>query len=46
MRATDHLKMIKANVDRIHSENNISIDVAFVWMTPSCASITGKPMRP
>ena len=30
MRATDHLKMIKEVVDRIHSENNISIDVAFV----------------
>jgi DNA-binding IclR family transcriptional regulator len=30
MRATDHLRMIKAVVDRIHSENNISIDVAFV----------------
>jgi DNA-binding IclR family transcriptional regulator len=28
-RATDHLKMIKAVVDRIHSENNISIDVVF-----------------
>ena len=30
MRATDHLRMIKEVVDRIHSENNISIDVAFV----------------
>ena len=30
MRASDHLRMIKAVVDRIHSENNISIDVAFV----------------
>jgi DNA-binding IclR family transcriptional regulator len=30
MRATDHLKMIKEVVDRIHRENNISIDVAFV----------------
>ena len=30
MRATDHLRMIKGVVDRIHSENNISIDVAFV----------------
>ena len=30
MRATDHLRMIKEEVDRIHSENNISIDVAFV----------------
>ena len=30
MRATDHLRMIKAEVDWIHSENNISIDVAFV----------------
>jgi len=29
MRATDHLRMIKEVVDRIHSENNISIDVAF-----------------
>jgi DNA-binding IclR family transcriptional regulator len=29
MRATDHLKMIKDVVDRIHSERNISIDVAF-----------------
>jgi len=30
MQATDHLRMIKEVVDRIHSENNISIDVAFV----------------
>ena len=30
MRATDHLRMIKEVVDRIHSKNNISIDVAFV----------------
>jgi IclR family transcriptional regulator, pca regulon regulatory protein len=30
MRATDHLKMIEDVVDRIHRENNISIDVAFV----------------
>ncbi len=30
MRATDHLRMIKEVVDQIHSENNISIDVAFV----------------
>ncbi len=30
MRATDHPRMIKEVVDRIHSENNISIDVAFV----------------
>jgi DNA-binding IclR family transcriptional regulator len=30
MRATDHLRMIKEVVDRIHRENNISIDVAFV----------------
>ncbi|MBC2745138.1 MAG: IclR family transcriptional regulator [Desulfosarcina sp.] len=29
MRATDHLKMIKEVVDRIHRENNISIDVHF-----------------
>jgi DNA-binding IclR family transcriptional regulator len=29
MRATDHLKMIKEVVDRIHREKNISIDVAF-----------------
>lgn len=29
MRATDHLKIIKEIVDQIHSENNISIDVAF-----------------
>ena len=29
MRATDHLRMIKEVVDRIHGENNISIDVAF-----------------
>ncbi len=29
MRATDHLKMIKAVVDRIHREHNISIDVVF-----------------
>ena len=27
--ATDHLKLIKDVVDRIHSENNISIDVVF-----------------
>ena len=30
MRATDHLRMIKTVVDRIHRENNISIDVAFI----------------
>lgn len=30
MRATDHLRMIKAVVDKIHNQNNISIDVAFV----------------
>jgi len=30
MRTNDHLRMIKEVVDRIHSENNISIDVAFV----------------
>ena len=30
MRATDHLRMIKEVVDRIHRANNISIDVAFV----------------
>ena len=30
MRATDHLRMIKKVVDRIHGENNISVDVAFV----------------
>jgi DNA-binding IclR family transcriptional regulator len=29
MRATDHLRMIKAVVNRIHREKNISIDVAF-----------------
>jgi len=29
MQATDHLKMIKEIVDRIHRENNISIDVVF-----------------
>jgi DNA-binding IclR family transcriptional regulator len=29
MQATDHLKLIKEVVDRIHSENNISIDVVF-----------------
>ena len=29
MRATDHLRMIRQVVDRIHSENNISIEVAF-----------------
>ena len=29
LRATDHLRMIKEVVDRIHRENNISIDVAF-----------------
>ena len=29
LRATDHLRVIKEVVDRIHSENNISIDVAF-----------------
>ncbi len=30
MRATDHLRLIRAVVDRVHSENNISIDVALV----------------
>jgi IclR family transcriptional regulator, pca regulon regulatory protein len=30
MRATDRLRMVRAVVDQIHSENNISIDVAFV----------------
>ncbi len=30
MRATDRLRMIKEVVDRIHRENNISIDVALV----------------
>jgi len=30
MGATDHLRMIKEVVDRVHGENNISIDVAFV----------------
>ena len=29
MRATDNIRMIKEVVDRIHAENNISIDVAF-----------------
>ncbi len=29
MQATDHLKLIKEVVDRVHSENNISIDVVF-----------------
>ena len=29
MQATDHLKLIKEVVDRIHRENNISIDVHF-----------------
>jgi DNA-binding IclR family transcriptional regulator len=29
MRATDYLRLIKEIVDRIHRENNISIDVAF-----------------
>lgn len=29
MQATDHLKLIKEIVDRIHRENNISIDVVF-----------------
>ena len=29
LRATDHLRMIKAVVDRLHREHNISIDVAF-----------------
>jgi DNA-binding IclR family transcriptional regulator len=29
MRATDHLRMIRQVVDRLHSENNISIEVAF-----------------
>ena len=29
MGSTDHLKMIKEVVDRIHSEHNITIDVAF-----------------
>jgi len=30
MQAADHLRMIKAMVDKIHGEHNISIDVAFV----------------
>jgi DNA-binding IclR family transcriptional regulator len=30
MRSTDRLRMVRAVVDEIHSENNISIDVAFV----------------
>ena len=30
MRATDHLRLIRRVVDRIHNENNISIDVALV----------------
>jgi DNA-binding IclR family transcriptional regulator len=30
MRTNDHLRMIKEVVDRIHGENNVSIDVAFV----------------
>jgi DNA-binding IclR family transcriptional regulator len=30
MRATDHLEMIEDIVDRVHRENNISIDMAFV----------------
>lgn len=30
MRATNHLRMIQEYVDRIHRENNISIDVAYV----------------
>jgi DNA-binding IclR family transcriptional regulator len=30
MRATDHLEMIEDVVDRVHRENNISIDMAFV----------------
>jgi DNA-binding IclR family transcriptional regulator len=30
MRATDHLEMIKDVVDRVHRENNISIDLVFV----------------
>ena len=30
MRATDHLRMIQTVVDRIHSKDNISIDVVFV----------------
>ena len=30
MRATDRLRMVRAVVDQIHSEHNISIDVAFV----------------
>jgi len=29
MRATDHVRMIRQVVDRLHSENNISIEVAF-----------------
>ena len=30
MRAADHLEMIKDVVDRVHRDNNISIDLAFV----------------
>lgn len=29
MRATDHMRMIRQEVDRIHGENNISIEVVF-----------------
>jgi DNA-binding IclR family transcriptional regulator len=30
MRATDHLRLIRTVVDRVHSENNISIDATLV----------------
>lgn len=30
MRATDHLRLIREVVDRVHGENNISVDVAMV----------------
>jgi DNA-binding IclR family transcriptional regulator len=46
MRATDHLKMIKDVVDRIHSERNISIDVAFAVDDTLVRIYYREPMRP
>jgi DNA-binding IclR family transcriptional regulator len=41
MRATDHLRLIKDVVDRIHSEKTSASMWPLPWMTPWCASTTG-----
>ena len=46
MRATDHLRMIKEVVNRIHSENNISVDVAFVVDDAIAHITTGRRKKP